>query len=238
MGVPIAVSGPASVSVSNLRGVGWVGLPDLQQAKAYGPDPNSSATRDSLSAVGHVHALEAGTADPSLWMGNAEGVVLRFTLDRDGDRAGQWTLGSPIAAIALDEATRAAFVACGRNGIDDLYRIDTTDSSATLLLSGLQNVVDLAFSEQTRSLWISERGTPDAGNGRLRRTTEAGAIVMTRSGLEPFGLAVDPSGTSCWVSDLKSNRLLEVSPNGGTVRMSPALDTPYRQVVYDPYVAP
>lgn len=236
VGVPIAVAGPASVSVSSLRGVGWVGLPDLQQARSYGPDPNSGAAKDSLSSVGHVRALEAGTTDPSVWLGNEEGVVLRFTLD--GARAGQWSLGAPVAAIALDEDRRSAYVACGRNGIDDLYRIDTADSTVTPLLAGLQNVVDLAFSRKTRSLWISERGTPNAGNGRLRLATEAGAILMTRSGLEPFGLAIDPAGSSCWVSDLRSNRLLEVSPNGGTLRMSPVLDTPYRQVLYDPDASP
>jgi len=45
---------------------------------------------------------------------------------------------------------------------------------------------------------------------------------------------VDPLDRSCWVSELNSNRVLQIDRSGVTVRASPVLDTPYAVRVHAP----
>jgi hypothetical protein len=235
-GSQLGVADPASVSVTALRGVGWVASAALQNVRSYGPsldDPNPQVT---ISGVGRARVVRAGTADPSVWVGNEDGTVFRFT--PAGTLLGRWSLGTPILAIALDEAEEKAWVAAGMNGVDNLYVIDGVDSTATLTRSGLPNVVDLAFAAPTRWLWISCRGTPRAANGLLIRADDAGVAEMTLSGIEPFGLTVGTGGTSCWVSELRSNQLVQIARDGTALVRSVSMDTPYRQSVLDPVSSP
>jgi hypothetical protein len=237
LGVSLDITAPADVSVSSLRGIGWVASPSLEVARAYGPSLDSATPYRTISAVGRIHVIRAGSLNPNLWMGNDEGVVRRFTSESNL-LLGTWTLGAPIVAMALDETSGRTWVASGIDGIDDLYVIDTADSTATRVQSGLRNVVDLAFSTTSRSLWISQRGTPGAGSGLLTRASDTGAVLTTVSGLEPFGLAIDPAGESCWVSDLRSKQLLQIAPDGAVLLRSHVMDTPYAEVVFDPAASP
>jgi hypothetical protein len=231
VGPELSLNDPADVSVSNLRGVGWLVSPTLEAARAYGPSLDSE-TPFTISSVGPVRAVRAGTLDPAVWLGDDNGVVRRFSLT--GILEGTWSLGSRVVTMALDESAGRAWVACGNEGVDALYVIDAADSTATLKQSGLRNVVSLVFTPGDRSLWISQRGDPQAGNGVLMRASDTGGIQMTLPGLEPFGLALDPGGTNCWVSDLASGRLLLVAPSGTVLLRSASIAKPYGVAVLAP----
>jgi hypothetical protein len=88
-------------------------------------------------------------------------------------------------------------------------------------------IADLAFDAASRSLWISERGIPGAGNGRLTRLSEAGAVLAFLGGIEPFGIMADPVTGNCWSSELRTSRIVEVSPSGTILRGSARIDVPY-----------
>jgi DNA-binding beta-propeller fold protein YncE len=79
----------------------------------------------------------------------------------------------------------------------------------------------------TGDLWIAERGPADLGAGRLSLITRAGVTLATVGSIEPYGIDVDPADGSCWISDLHSNRILQISRSGATLRASPPLATPY-----------
>ena len=51
--------------------------------------------------------------------------------------------------------------------------------------------------------------------------------ITTVTGLEPYALAVEPGSIACWVTDLKSDRLILVGENGAVLRRSPPLGIPY-----------
>jgi hypothetical protein len=231
VGPSLYLPDPADVSVSNLRGVGWVVSPTIEQARSYGPLLTDENPATTIASVGPVRAVRAGTLDPSVWLGNASGVVRKFSTG--GVLQGTWSLGSPVVTMALDEEAGRAWVACGANGADALYMIDPADSSVALKQSGLRNVVSLVFTPANRSLWISQRGDPQARNGALVRASDEGAPLMTLSGLEPFGLAVDPGGANCWVSDLASGRLLLLAPDGTVLLRSAPIDKPYGVALLD-----
>lgn len=224
-GPTIVASAPSDVSVSNLRGVAWLAFPQVGTVRAFGPDLASTVPLHSISSLGEVRVAEAGTLDPTVWMGNDEGIVFRFTLD--AVPVASWTVGSSVVAIALDEAMQRAWVATRGASGDALLVIDGTDSTVTALPGGFSNIADLAFEPTTRSLWISERGPPGKGQGRLSRATDLGVILMNRTGIEPFGIMADPTSGRCWVSELASNRILEIAPSGTIVRRSGAINVPY-----------
>jgi hypothetical protein len=119
-GATILLPGVTDVSVSNLRGVGWVAAPDQQQVLAYGPSLDDPAPRLAVSGVGRARVVEAGTLDPTVWIGTDEGFVYRVQ-PSDGSPLEQWSLGAPIRATALDEAARAAWVVTLRGAVTDLY---------------------------------------------------------------------------------------------------------------------
>lgn len=224
-GPTIALPGPADVSVSNLRGVGWLAFPQEGVARAFGPDLASTVPLHTIASVGEAHVVEAGTLDPSVWIGNDEGIVLRFTAD--GAPVGSWAIGARVVAIALDEAMERAWVATRGATGDALLVIDGTDSTVTVLPGGFSNIADLAFEPTTRSLWISDRGPPGMSQGRLSRASDLGVIQMSHAGIEPFGIMADPNTGHCWASELASNRVIEVTPSGTIVRRSAPVDVPY-----------
>jgi hypothetical protein len=47
-------------------------------------------------------------------------------------------------------------------------------------------------------------------------------------------VAIDAATGSCWVADIASDRLLEVTPSGSILRRSPRLGVPYGVRVYRP----
>ena len=221
----IAHPHPADVSVSDLRGVGWVAFPDDHLVRAFGPDPASVDTFRTISSVGEAHVVEAGTVDPTVWIGNEAGTVRRFTTD--GVLRNDWSLGARVVAIALDEAVERAWAAVRTSSGDDLYVLDARDSTATKVAGQWSGIADLAVDPATRSLWVSERGTPRAGNGRLTRLSASGVAVAILGGIEPFGIMVDPVTGNCWASELSTSRVVEVSPGGLILRGSAPINLPY-----------
>ena len=234
-GPPIAVTAPSDVSVSNLRGVGWVAVPALGEVQGYGPDLNNLSPR-IIPYLGEPHVVEAGTVNPGVWIGNEGGTVYRYSVDGTA-RIGEWNLGSRVVAIALEDAG-PAWVAT-RASVSDafhdkLYRIDPADSSVTLVRSGLLNTADLAFDNLTQTLWVSERGAPDHGAGRLTRITRTGDTLVQVLSIEPFGISIESTTGDCWVSDLRSNRVFEISGTGAFLRWSPPINIPYGIRAWNP----
>jgi len=226
-GPPLGVTGPSDVSVSNLRGVGWVAVPSLGAVEAFGPDLNNSTPR-SIPNLGEPHVVEAGTRNPSVWIGNQAGNVYRYSLDGTAE-LGRWGLGSRVIAIALEDS--AAWIATRASESDafhdKLYRINPADSSVTLVRSGLLNIVDIAFDRLTDRLWVSERGAPGHGAGRLTAITKDAVTFVQVLSIEPYGISLESSTGNCWVSDLKSSRVFEITSNGVFVRWSPPIQVPY-----------
>lgn len=216
---------PADVSVSDLRGVGWIAFPDDHLVRAFGPNPASIDTFRTISSVGEAHVVEAGTADPTVWIGNEAGTVRRFT--SDGVLLNDWSLGARVIAIALDEAAERAWAAVRTSSGDNLYVLDARDSTATKTGGLWSGIADLAVDAATRSLWVSERGTPRAKNGRLTRLSSSGVTQAVLAGIEPFGIMVDPLTGNCWASELSTSRVVEVSPGGLILRGSAPIDVPY-----------
>ncbi len=225
-GEPIALEAPADVSVSNQRGIGWVALPQSGSVQAYGPDLSGTTPFETVSGLGEAHVVEAGTTDLTVWVGNEDGVVYRY-VPEGGPLLGSWALKNAVVAIALDEANSRAWVATRTLGGDHLFVIDGVDSSVTVLPGLWSNIADLEFEPGTRSLWISERGPPGLGQGRLSRANDTGAIQASISSIEPYGITTDPSTGNCWASELKSNRLIEVTPAMAIARWSAPVSVPY-----------
>jgi hypothetical protein len=232
-GVTLALPGVTDVSVSNLRGVGWIAAPGLGQVRAYGPALDDPSPRVTVNGLGHPRVVEAGTLDPTVWVGTDEGAVHRLQ-PSDGAPLEQWNLGAPIRAIALDQAARAAWVVTLRGSVNDLYYLVPGDTTRALKGAGLDNVADVEVEEATRTLWVSERGRPRAGAGRLTRVDGAGAVLTSVQGIEPYGIAVDPGTDRIWVSDLASNRLLLVDATGLIRRRSPPISVPYGVLAHLP----
>jgi hypothetical protein len=233
---PTLVVRAADVTVSNLRGIGWVADPEDSLVLAYGPELENIEPVQTIPGVGRPHVVEAGTLEPTVWIGSEGGEVYRFS--SQGVFLGSWSLGAPIVAIALDEVRASAFVATRTGSGDELYRIDSSDSSLVKLRTGFVDIADLAFDPATSSLWVSDRGPRGAGIGHLSRLTETGETVASASGLEPFGITIDPRSGTCWASDLHSNRLVEIAPSGTVLRRSAPIDVPYAVRIMDPAPAP
>jgi hypothetical protein len=218
---------PTDISVGGNRGIAWVASPDEQAVVAYAASFPQPTALGRVTGVGHPLVVEAGSLDPSVWIGNREGIVYRV---RPTDLAilGSWNLGAPARAIAVDEAAGAAWIAV-RTGprFQDLYLISERDSSAVRVRTGLDNVADLAVDPATSALWISERSVPGAGAGSLARLSRDGSEEMRVGGVEPYGIDVDLKDGTCWVSDLRSNRILHVAKDGGVLRSSQTLPVPY-----------
>jgi len=228
-GPPIAITAPSDVSVSNLRGVGWIAVPALGEVQGYGPDLNNTTPR-IIPNLGEPHVVEAGSpSNAAIWIGNQGGTVYQYSIDGTA-RIGEWNLGSRVVAIALEDSG-SAWVATRASESDafhdKLYRINPADSSVTLVRSGLLNTADLAFDDLSQTLWVSERGAPNQGAGRLTRITKTGSTLVQVLSIEPFGISIESTTGDCWVSDLKSNRVFEISGTGTFLRWSPPINIPY-----------
>jgi DNA-binding beta-propeller fold protein YncE len=221
-GPTIAHPHPSDVSVSNNRGIGWVAFPDQHVVRAY--DLASVDTFTTISS-GEARVVEAGTNDPTVWIGNDSGFVRRFTTGRV--LRNEWTLGSPVVAIALDEVVEQAWVAVRTATGDELYILNGRDSTATKVGTRWSGIADLAFDATTGSLWVSERGVPRAGNGRLTRLSRTGAVLASLGSIEPFGIMVDPVTGNLWASEVSTDRIIEVSPDGAILRGSAGINVPY-----------
>jgi streptogramin lyase len=227
VGAVLETGAPGDISVSSNRGVGWVVSLSEASVFLFGPDIGDPVPQRSITGVGHPRVVEAGTTDPSVWVGNDEGTVFRFRA-ADVVETYEWPIrDGTIRAIALDEAAGSAWVATRTGDIGNLYYLNPADSSATLVKVNLLNPADLAVDPSTGDLWVSERGAPNVGAGRLSLITRSGATLASVVGIEPYGIDVDPVNGTCWVSDLRSNRVLNIDRSGATLRSSPALQTPY-----------
>ncbi len=227
VGAVIEAGSPGDLSVSSNRGIGWVVSLTGASVVSYGPDINDPAPQRTINGAGNPRVVEAGSADVTIWVGNEEGSVYRFRA-QDLVQTHEWALGAGlIRAIALDEAVRGAWAATRSGDIGNLYYLDPSDSSSTLVRANLLNPADLAVDPASGDLWISERGLPGRGNGRLSLITRAGTLLASVTGIEPYGIDVDPSDGTCWVAELRSNRVLQIDRTGRTLRASPALETPY-----------
>jgi len=232
-GVTLAIPGVTDISVSNLRGIGWIASPDLMQVLAYGPALDDPTPRLAVNGAGRARVVEAGTMDPTVWIGSDEGLVFRVQ-PSDGSPLEFWNLDAPVRAIALDETARAAWVVTLRGSVNDLYYLVPGDTTRTLVRAGLDNVADVEVEGVTRTLWISERGRPRFGAGRISRLAVDGTVEAAVGGLEPYGISVDPGSDRIWVSDLASNRVLLLDREGVVRRRSPPIEVPYGLLTHLP----
>lgn len=232
-GIALHVQGVTDVSVSSLRGIGWVASPELQVVEAFGPALDDPLPHLVVPGVGHARVVEAGTVDPTVWVGNDEGLVYRVN-PTDGSPLESWSLGAPIRAIAPDQAARSAWVVTSRGGVNDLYYLAPGDTTVVAKRTGLDNVADIEVEPLSRTAWITERGTPRKSTGRISRVDAAGTTVASRAGLEPYGIAVEPGSDRVWVTDLASNRVLELDASAALIRRSPPIGVPYGVIVHIP----
>jgi len=232
-GVALRIDGVTDVSVSSLRGVGWVATPGAQLVAAYGPDLDDPNPRLVVGGVGHARVVEAGTLDPTVWVGSEEGIIVRVN-PSDGAPLETWQLGSPIRAIALDQSVKSAWVVTSRGAINDLYYLVPGDTSVVALRTRLDNVADVEVEPKTRTLWLSERGQPRQGAGRISRIGPGGVTLATLDAIEPYGIAVEPGSDHVWVTSLARSRLLELDATASIVRESPSVGVPYGVLVHVP----
>ncbi|HEY7728320.1 MAG TPA: hypothetical protein VID50_07675 [Candidatus Eisenbacteria bacterium] len=231
------LSRPTDLSVAGNRGMAWVALPDEGAAAAFAGAAPAPLEVNRIPVLGSPRVLEAGSLDPSVWVGTQEGSVVRANPNAPSDRVivGRWELGAPIGPIALDEADGAAWVIAKRDPrFHDLYRITEADSTARLVRSGLDNVVDLAVNPASGDLWVSERGVPRSGSGALVRLNRMGEEKLRIGSLEPYGLDVDLKDGSCWMAELRSNRILRVQSSGALLAASRTLSIPFEVRVHAP----
>jgi hypothetical protein len=203
------------------------------QVLAYGPALDDPTPRLAVNGAGRARVVEAGTMDPTVWIGSDEGLVFRVQ-PSDGSPLEFWNLDAPVRAIALDETARAAWVVTLRGSVNDLYYLVPGDTTRTLVRAGLDNVADVEVEGVTRTLWISERGRPRFGAGRISRLAVDGTVEAAVGGLVPYGISVDPGSDRIWVSDLASNRVLLLDREGVVRRRSPPIEVPYGLLTHLP----
>jgi hypothetical protein len=185
VGAAIETGTPGDLSVSSNRGLGWVVSLTNGSVTSYGPDLNDATPRSTIGDVPDPRIVEAGTTDPTVWIGNEGGQVYRFQA-QDLVRTHLWSLGQgPIRAIALDEARGGAWVAT-RSPNGTLFYLDPVDSSATVVRSPLLYAADLAVDPATGDLWIAERGPANLGGGRLKKDEKidpsVGVVLLKKVG--------------------------------------------------------
>ncbi|HEX7078670.1 MAG TPA: hypothetical protein VF363_09620 [Candidatus Eisenbacteria bacterium] len=234
VGQEIDVTGPADLSVGAQKGIVWATRPYAAAVVSYLADTTAVIPGNTIFLTGlRPTAVEADALSGTVWVGTAEGWVDHAAAT--GSVVDSWRLPGGVGAIAVDAAVGGAWVAVHDADLFDLYYLVAGDPDpGAPLRTGLLNVVDLEVDPLTRSLWISEQGVVNAGQGRLTRVNLQGQTQSTLTGIEPYGITVEPRSGDCWVADLASNALLEVSPAGVIVRRSHVLGVPYRVAVYRP----
>ena len=235
VGPQIPVDGPDALTVTTGRGIVWAARLHGEQVVSYtsdtlAVDPNFTIYLTNLEPT----AVDADNGDGSVWVGTSSGLLEQVAAST-GITSRVWQLPGGIVALATDESYHGAWVAVHDADLFDLYYVAAVETDAgPPVREGLLDVIDLAVDPLTHSVWVSERGSANAGNGRLTRIATGGQIEATLGGIEPYGLALLSGSSDCWVTDLRSNRVLEVSPAGVVVRRSITMGLPYRVVVYRP----
>lgn len=238
-GPSVQIDSPSDVSVYPRTGSGWVASPGQGEVVSY-RSILTSQPGSILDVPGTPRVVEIGGADETVWVGTEAGRVFRYDINLTGNPPehrllGEWAVGGEVGAIALDETRNRAFVltrSAVEGGRDSLRIIDAGDSTVSTTVHGLVETADLAFDPVARQLWISERGAPRQGLGRLSRASEEGEILQSWSPLEPFGIDLDTEGT-CWIADLRSRRVLAIWPSGVIRLWSAVIDAPYQVRVGD-----
>jgi hypothetical protein len=214
---------PTDLAITTNRGIVWAAQPERRRIASFG---TTDSTRTPIVGVGPAHVVEANSGNSTLWIGSEDGGVF-YASSATADTIQSWRLDARVAAIAIDADANVAWVVTRTGSLCDLYRITPGTAPVERIRSGLLNVTDMEVETVTRTLWVSERGAPLAGNGRLTRLGSAGEALTTVTGLEPYALAVEPGSIACWVTDIKSDRLIEVGEDGAVLRRSPPLGVPY-----------
>lgn len=230
-GFEIAVTRPVDLAVTPQRGgVVWVAQPDFLRVARFGTTDTLAA---AITGVGAARAVESNGVSSTLWIGSDDGRLFLASA-ATADTIQSWQLPGRVNPVAVDESAEVAWAAVRSSDLFDLYRVTAGNPVAVLVRSGLLNVTDLEVEPVTHTLWVCERGAPLAGNGRLTRLDAAGNPLATVTGLEPYALSIEAGTRGCWVTDIKSDRLLEVGPTGAILRRSPPLGVPYGVRVHRP----
>jgi len=221
---------PTDIAITTARGTVWAAQPELFQVARFGV---TDTLGGPVTGVGPARWVESNSANSTLWIGSDDGRLFHANAPTS-DTLQAWAFGGRVGPIAVDEFTDEAWVAVRNNSLFDLYRVIAGNPTPVLMKSGLFNVTDIEVEAETRSVWVSERGAAFAGNGRLSRFDRNGAVAAALGGIEPYALSVEPGTRNVWVTDLRSDRLIEVSATGAIVRRSPTLGVPYGVRVYRP----
>ena len=231
LGIEFDAPHPSDLAVTPQRGgVVWAAQPELSRISRFG-------TVDTLAAailgVGPARAVEADGERSMLWIGSDDGRLFHAST-ATLDTVQTWRFAGRVNPVAVDESADAAWAAVRVGELVDLYRVIAGDPTPALVRSGLVNVTDLEVEPATHTVWVCERGVPLAGSGRLTRVDASGQVLALVTGLEPYAVSVEPGSSACWVADLRSGRVLEISPDGVILRRSPPLGVPYGLRVYRP----
>ena len=214
---------PTDLAVTTGRGVVWAAQPERQRVARFG---TTDSSRIPIVGVGPARVVEANSDNATLWIGADDGGLF-YASSASADTLQSWRLPARVNAIAIDAAANAAWVTTRTGDLCDLYHVVPGNASVERVRTGLLNVTDLEVESVTGTLWVSERGAPLTGNGHLSRLGRAGEVLALVTGIEPYALAVEPGSSAVWVTDIKSDRLIEVSADGVILRRSPQLGVPY-----------
>ncbi|HYJ32305.1 MAG TPA: hypothetical protein VE326_03730 [Candidatus Binatia bacterium] len=221
---------PTDIAITTQRPTIWAAQPELSQvSRLLAGDSTGSA----ISGVGPARAVESNSANATLWIGADDGGLYHASA-ATLDTLQSWRFSGRVGPIAVDVASDEAWVAVRSSDLFDLYLVTAGNPVPLRLRTGLLNVTDIEVEAATRTAWVSERGAPLAGNGRLSRIDRDGTVLARLIGIEPYALAVEPRSSEVWVTDIRSDRLIEVSPAGAILRRSPPMGVPYGVRVYRP----
>jgi len=221
---------PTDIAITTQRPTIWAAQPELSQvSRLLAGDTTGSA----VVGVGPARVVESNSANATLWIGADDGALYHASA-ATLDTLRSWHFSGRVGPIAVDVASDEAWVAVRSSDLFDLYRVSAGDPVPLRLRTGLLNVTDIKVEGATRTAWVSERGAPLAGNGRLSRVARDGTVLATLVGIEPYALSVEPGSSEVWVTDIRSDRLIEVTPAGAIVRRSPRMGVPYGVRVYRP----
>lgn len=221
---------PTDIAITTLRPVVWAAQPELSRVLRFLPN---DSTGTPIPLPGPARVVEANSANATIWIGCDDGRLFHASA-ATLDTLQSWQFPDRVGPIAVDEASDEAWVAVRSDDLFDLYLVTAGNPDPVLVRPGLLHVSDIEVEAQTRTAWVSERGAPLTGNGRLTRLGRDGAVIASLFGIEPYALAVEPGTRDVWVTDIRSDRLIEVSATGAILRRSPALGVPYGVRVYRP----
>jgi hypothetical protein len=229
-GIEYPVFHPTDIAVTTLRPIVWAAQPELSRVLRFLPN---DSTGTPIPGLGPARVVEANSANATIWIGSDDGRLFHASA-ATLDTLQSWQFSGRVGAIAVDEASDEAWVAVRAADLFDLYLVTAGNPDPVLVRPGLLNVSDIEVEAVSRTAWVSERGAPLAGSGRLTRFGRDGAPIAVVSGIEPYALAVEPGSRDVWVTDIRSDRLIEVSSTGAILRRSPSLGVPYGVRVYRP----